>query len=242
MLKYMHGFHYLLLNLHHHDPAHTPLINRVFEMWESTFAKVMDQADHELEPDDFFRSHQIGVLMFHDEIVGFNLFTLFDLSLLSTARHRYFQSLGSCSPARLNSNKVNRVLTMEYFTISPSWRKQMRETPWGEILTGLGLKVLDHSSADAILGTPRMDLKVHEMCYRLGGYDFQEPVERMNYKCAVVLFPKMMQRCFVNPLTRHWVKKLPISKAALSSHPPLVAPTSESALPIRTTSRAQLDL
>jgi hypothetical protein len=210
----MQGFHYLLLNLHCQNPdqCHISILNRVFEIWDKTFSKVADQNSGRLDPDEFFRSHHVGVLMFDDEIVGFNLFTLFDLGLLATGRHKYFQGLGACSPGRLNSSNVNRVLTMEYFTITPQWRRQMREAPWGEILTGLGLKVLDSSTADAVIGTPRIDLKVHEMCYRLGGYDFQEPVQRLNYPCAVVLFPKETQRTFVNPLTRHWVKNMPIAK------------------------------
>jgi hypothetical protein len=109
----------------------------------------------------------------------------------------------------------------------------MKETPWGEILTGLGLKFLDTSSADAVLGTPRIDLKVHEMCYRLGGYDFQEPVDRLNYKCAVVLFPKEEQRTFLNPLTKHWVRNLSntvvISESSAVPLNVLAAPLEESA-------------
>jgi hypothetical protein len=108
-------------------------------------------------------------------------------------------------------------LTMEYFTITPEWRRQMKEAPWGEILTGLGLNFLDKSNADAVLGTARIDLRVHEMCYRLGGYDFQPPVKRLNYDCAVVLFPKAKEPTFVNPLTRHWVKNL--TSGAPSAHP-----------------------
>lgn len=207
----MNGFSYFLLSLHRHDEKHTNLLNRVFEIWEQTFSEVAANNQKELDPDEFFRSHHVGILMFHEEIVGFNLFTMFDLSLSSNIRHRYFQALGSCSPGRLSSKNVKRVLTMEYFTILPQWRRQAHETPWGEILTGLGLKFLDSSMADAVVGTPRIDLRVHEMCYRLGAYDFQEPVQRLNYECAVVLFPKMTQRTFVNPLTQHWVKKLPIA-------------------------------
>lgn len=209
----MQGFHYLLLNLHNHDPIYTGLINQIFELWEHTFAKVARQNESALDPDEFFRSHYIGALMYDEEIVGFNLFTNFDLSLISATRHRYFQSLGACSPERLSLSKVKKVMTMEYFTITPAWRKQMKDAPWGEILTGMGLKFLDNSGADAILGTPRIDLKVHEMCYRLGAYDFQAPVERLNYKCAVVLFPKSSERKFENPLTQRWVKKLTIAES-----------------------------
>lgn len=201
----------MLLSLHNHDKKHTKLLNQVFAIWEQTFTEVAEKNQNELDPDDFFRSHHVGILMFQDEIIGFNLFTLFDLSLSSSHRHRYFKALGSCSPRRLGSQNVHRVLTMEYFTILPQWRKQTHETPWGEILTGLGLKFLDNSWADAVVGTPRIDLRVHEMCYRLGAYEFQQPVRRMNYECAVVLFPKLVHRTFVNPLTQYWVRNLSIA-------------------------------
>ncbi len=213
----MHGFYYLHLNLHHHDEQYTDLLNRVFDMWDQTFTQVARKNQQILDPGEFFRSHHVGVLMFEDEIVGFNLFTFFDLSLLATTRHAYFQALGTCSPTRLNSEKIKRILTMEYFTLAPQWRRQLQETPWGEIITGMGLKFLDKSSADAVLGTPRMDLRVHEMCYRLGAYNFQDPVKRLNYECAVVLFPKVAQRTFSHPLTRLWVKNLAIDEGSVAT-------------------------
>jgi hypothetical protein len=93
----MHGFEYLHLSLHNHETQHTELLNRVFEIWEKTFTGIAKTNEVALDPDEFFRSHHVGVLMFHDEIVGFNLFTMFDLSLLSTTRHRYFQASQPCA-------------------------------------------------------------------------------------------------------------------------------------------------
>ncbi|WP_374031164.1 hypothetical protein [Bdellovibrio bacteriovorus] len=52
-----------------------------------------------------------------------------------------------------------------------------------------------------------MDLKVDSMCERLGA-TIQGHVEKMNYKCAIAVFEKKVERTFENPLTHHWVRKL----------------------------------
>lgn len=197
---------YQIVPLHNASESEKKLLDDVYSLWEETFGHVLNSAGVELDHNDFFRCHAAGVLMFKNEIVGFNLFTTFDLELKAHRNHNYFRELDPHFVKSVTKHG-SKIMTMEYFTLSPLWRKQSQEIPWGEILTGLGLYYMDHSPADIVVGTPRVDLKVDAMCERLGA-TIQGHVEKMNYKCAVAVFEKKVERYFENPLTHHWVKKL----------------------------------
>lgn len=214
---------YQIIPLHHVCETQKELLNEVYGLWEDTFGHVLNSAGVELDHDDFFRCHTAGVLLYKNEVVGFNLFTTFDLGLRAHRNHNYFKDL---DPQFVKSvtKQGSKIMTMEYFTLAPLWRKQSQEIPWGEILTGLGLHYMDQSPAEIVVGTPRVDLKVDVMCERLGA-TIQGHIEKMNYKCAIAVFEKKMERCFDNPLTHHWVRKLWAKYNNRKKHPEETSPT-----------------
>ncbi len=203
----MQGFKYHILPLHSPHESHHSLIDQIYHLWENTFSDVLGNAGAELNPDDFFRSDAAGILQYHDEIVGFNLFTLFDLNLTPHRHHKYFRDLTTETILHLQKN-YKRLFTAEYFTLSPEWRRSVQHIPWSEILTGLALQYLDCSEVHAVVGTPRVDLRVDQMCQRLGATPLQSAITKMNYPCAVMLFEKQIVRKFHNPTTHFWVKSL----------------------------------
>jgi hypothetical protein len=199
-------FNYTIVPLQQVCETQNELVNDIYSLWKETFGRVLERAGAELDIGDFFRSHNAGVLMYQDEVVAFNLFTNFNFQLHAHRDHPYFESLDAETIEAVTS-KSGKVMTMEYFTVSPLWRKQNKEIHWGEILAGLGLHYMDHSCVELGVGTPRTDLKVDQMCERLGA-SIRGYVSKMNYECAVVVFEKKKQRAFENPLTRHWVNRL----------------------------------
>lgn len=202
----MANFSYQIIPLHQVCDSQKDLVNDIYEMWENTFTEVLGQSGASLDIGDFFRCHAAGVLLYKDEVVGFNLFTNFDFQLHAHRKHPYFQELDSETLKTITAS-ARKVMTMEYFTVSPLWRRQTMEVPWGEILAGLGLNYMDQSPAHLGLGTPRTDIKVDQMCSKLGA-SLHGHIKKMNYQCAIVQFDKKEKREFENPLTQHWVRRL----------------------------------
>lgn len=204
--KFMPKFNYVIVPLQQVCETQQSLVNDIYTIWKHTFGKVLEKAGASLDSGDFFRSHNAGVLTYQDEVVAFNLFTNFNFQLHAHRDHPYFQSL---DPEVIDAviSKSGKVMTMEYFTVAPQWRKQNREIHWGEILAGLGLNYMDQSPVELGVGTPRTDIKVDQMCERLGA-SIRGYVNKMNYECAIVVFEKKQERLFDNPLTRHWVNRL----------------------------------
>lgn len=203
------SFRLKILSPHMIADADVPLFNRIYSEWKKTFREVIESKGGKLDPDDFFRNDNVAAILNHkDDIVALCTTTVFDIRLSSSLEHHYFQALDSNTPQKLSFMKIKRVMSMEYVNVLPAWRKSLKGTPWVEIFTGSMLKLMDKSNIDALIGTPRTDLKVQEACKILEAIELQEPIRKMDYPCAVVLFRKQENRVFKNQVTEHYVQEL----------------------------------
>jgi|GEM_PF-2585781 hypothetical protein len=219
----MFGFKYVVLSPHYVPDEHIPLFNTVYKSWTETFKQVVESKGGKLDADDFFRFDAVGVLLHGQEIVGSHYYSLFDLRLDSSRDHHFIHAIDSSTLDALVNRSCPRILTLEYSNMHPKWRKHAQSTIWFEVLTGLGLKYMDQSAADGLLGTPRKDLKVDEMTYRLGAYEIQPHLTKMNYPCNVIWFDKREERHFDNPETETYVREIwksHVDAVAVNPHQP----------------------
>lgn len=197
-----------LLNFHTPQIEQIVIMNSVYDSWKRVFTEVVQAVGGTLDPDDFFRSDYVLAVSSGSELVAFCNLTFFDLRLRSSLEHHYMKALKTDLPAQLRFQGLQCLLAVEYLTVHPDWRKKKSEVPWLEVLTGLTLKIMDDSYADAVIGTPRIDLKVPDACKILESREIQEPITKMSYPCAVILFEKQKQRKFKNPVTQKYVQDL----------------------------------
>ncbi len=145
--------------------------------------------------------------------------TMFDLRLNSSLDHHYIKALSPETPKKLLRDRQPRLISIEYLNVLPQWRKSHSSVLWTEVLIGLGLRLMDQSPADIIMGTPRTDVKVLEVCKNLEAIEVQEPILKMNYPCAVVIFQKQTQRKFKNSTTAQYVEGLWQSRIETGAQP-----------------------
>lgn len=197
-----------LLNFHTPKTEQIALMNSVYSSWKKVFGEVVESVGGALDPDDFFRCDSILAISSGSELIAFCNLTFFDLRLSSSLEHHYIKALDADLPKRLMAEGFQRLLAVEYLTVHPEWRRKDPGISWLEILTSLSVKIMDGSSADAVIGTPRIDLKVPDACRLLDSRDIQEPIMKMNYSCAVILVEKQIHRKFKNPVTEKYVQHL----------------------------------
>lgn len=190
---------YILLSPHHTNEESQRLLNLTYKSWKNTFNQVLESAGGHLELDDFFRYDMIGVLMQGDSIIGSHYYSLFDLKLDCCQDHHYMEDVTAETRAKLIAEGNSLLYSLEYTNITPEWRKSSANIRWVDVLMGCALKCLDETPASGIIGTPRVDIKMDQTCIRMGGYNIQEPVKKMNYECTVVFLPKQKQRKFYSP-------------------------------------------
>jgi hypothetical protein len=196
------------LSPHLVDPKHANIFNSVYDAWRASFKEVVESAGGKLDPDDFFRNDLVSAVLHKNEVVALSTMTMFDLRLRSSHEHHYIQALQAGTVQKLQADKLHRLISIEYLNVLPAWRKTHSQVRWTEVMIGLGLKVMDDSVADIIMGTPRTDVKVLDVCKNLEAIEVQEPINKMNYPCAVVIFHKNHARKFKDSTTGHYVETL----------------------------------
>ncbi|XGC79688.1 hypothetical protein ACES2L_10145 [Bdellovibrio bacteriovorus] len=204
----MFGFKLYLFSPHFVDEAFTDTFNKVYRAWKESFIEVVESAGGKLDPDDFFRNDVVAAILYKDDVVALSTMTMFDLRLLSSVEHHYVQALETKTVQNLLKDNQPRLISIEYLNVKPQWRKSHSNILWTEVLIGLGLKLMDNSPADIIMGTPRTDVKVLNVCLNLEAIEVQQPIKKMNYPCAVVVFPKQKNRKFKNESTAQYVEGL----------------------------------
>jgi hypothetical protein len=195
------------------SPQHTQdnsisLFNQVYSEWKNSFSQLLSASGATLDPDDFYRSHFVLAVLQQDQVVALDTMTVFDTRLDCTSDHHYWQALQKTTLETLKREGVRRTFSLEYLNVLPKWRKNSSRIRWSEVLIGLGLKLMDDSEADGLIGTPRIDVKVLDVCLHLNSRELQEPIKKMNYPCSVVFFPKTTQRKFADPITQIYVDQL----------------------------------
>lgn len=197
-----------LLSPHFVEDSNIAEFNQVYAEWKKVFCEVLEAKGGTLDPDDFFRNDYILTINKGDELVASCTLTMFDVRLNSSLDHHYFQALQKQTPDEIKARRLNRLISIEYLNVLPNWRKSKSDVPWVEVIIGTVLKMMDSSEADGVIGTPRIDVKVLEACKNLEAIEVQGPISKMEYPCAVVVFPKRQNRKYKNPTTHFFVESL----------------------------------
>ncbi|HWU44948.1 MAG TPA: hypothetical protein VN132_15955 [Bdellovibrio sp.] len=204
----MFGFKLHLFSPQYVPDTHKEFFNEVYGAWKTVFSSVLEKAGGALDPDDFFRNHQICVITQNKKIVCLWTMTMFDIDLLSSKEHHYIRALHPSSCAELVTRKLKRLVSIEYLTVLPEWRRNQGSVLWPDIMIGLGGMIVDTSPADGLIATPRIDLKVDQTATYFGGEILQEPINKMNYPCAVMVMHRNAQRSFRNETISQYIQSL----------------------------------
>ena len=168
------------------------LQNQVYRSWFAEWQKVFSSNSRDFKPsaDDFLRQDMMAVILSGEKIVGFHFYSFFNLLRLEMSEHSYFDQIEKSSFENLRIKNLANVMSMEYLTVLPDFRKKEAFFPWGEILISLGLKVLNSSEGQVAFGTPRSDVKVNKMGEKLGFQTLQSAILKYDYKCEVMYYPR----------------------------------------------------
>lgn len=189
------------------------IVQTVYDSWYKVWKKVFSADNRDFEPntDDFLRQDAI-VAIFYDgptpQLVGFHLYSFFDLRWKLNSKHSYFHGIDPKSFELLQKKNLNHAMTMEYLTVLPEFRKQVSHIPWGEVIIALGLQFMKSTHGDMAFGTARCDVKVDEMAAKLGFENLQAAIQKYDYECAVIICPRQNIRPHPNFETNALIQQL----------------------------------
>lgn len=195
------GLNYRIIDMsRHHSDEEVHLVNLCYEKWFEIFNKDLESRGAQLNKDEFQRARILAVLQDKNEIVGYHLYGVFDLREKASLQHGYLRSLPEEAKATMFERGTRSLLTMEYLTVFDQYRTQeVQGARFGEIISRLGLKVMDHLGVDAALGVGRMDRKVNSLAEHFGA-EVLCLLEKYNNKCCLLYFDHRQHALVGNPM------------------------------------------
>lgn len=164
------------------------LYNQAFDLWSETWKKVF-QASNSMDSydvDDFCRQQMMSVISDGKGIAALHFYNYFDLLANTTRQHSYLQAVPDSAYNEFNRRDVRYLMSMEYLTISPHWKKSSTGVALSSVMTCLGLALMRQLGVGVVVGFPRKDVKVNKMTYELGFETLVDTVIKCNYPCELV--------------------------------------------------------
>lgn len=200
-------------NLNSHN---IELNNKIFQSWKEVYSDVLGSVKEPLNPDDFHRSEVIACLQDREKIIGFHLYSVFDLRSQADLEHHYLKCFQKELLQQFRNQGIRTLMSMEYLTVLPEFRSRNSSTVWSEIIIALGLKLLMASPWDGAIGTGRKDLNIRRKS-ELSGALFRGDTQKMNYACEILMTTKGNIKPHPNQATEELIKSLWLNrKSSLS--------------------------
>lgn len=184
----LNAYRYFLLSAKNPDPNHIELANKSFLLWKSTWMKVFQTLNFDCShlEDDYLRQNIIACITHNNNPIALHLYSVFHIQSLAAHSHSYFRQYPEEFFLKLSSNGVQTVMSMEYMTVHPDWRKSQTNIHIGSLLGGLAFEVAKFLQVDAAIAPARRDHKVHEIAYSFGAVPILENIVNHNVPCDLI--------------------------------------------------------
>ena len=163
---------YCILPAANPAPKHVDSHNKAFSFWFDSLKDAFAETGNDPSSliDDFIRQDLATVIFAGDEAVASLLLSFYSIDSLVARKFRY---LGDTYPEiyfeKLKKHGVHSVMSMQYLTVHPNWRKSKCEFHFAPTIFALAQNIQRAFGVDAIISCVRRDNKVNELVYSLGG-------------------------------------------------------------------------
>lgn len=206
----------------HLAPAspYVDLHNRAFEYWKTFWNMVFEQNKTSTSTDfhsNFCSMSLVTLLLSENDVIGMMLHSIFNLEQLSHHEHPYFKKgLRSVFLDDLRTKNLSSVMSMEYLSIDPKWRKRELGVSLGAVITSLSTKIQQSCSVEASTGSVREDNGVADVFLNLGGVALRSNIDMHNTPVSLVCIYTNQVKELADPKARQlantlWSNRLDIS-------------------------------
>lgn len=198
---------YFLLDMNRLHHKNFDLVERAYQTWWNVYSLEYEQRGQKLNPDTFWNTKILAVIMMDGKILGTHIYNPFHVSIPSTTQHSYFNDLSMEKISELKQNQIQSLMSMEYLLVHPDFRGAYSGFKWAEVIIGLGLKFMSTSPWDAAIGIARQDKKVTEMSEKMGARAHGH-LEKMNTPCQIMLLKKNQYQSHPHDVTSKVIDEL----------------------------------
>lgn len=198
--------------LHYLSPPqfHKDLYNEAYLLWKACWTEIYQQSGDGYIPksDDFWRQDVIAVIHQDLKIIAMHLYSFFDLQFSVDNDHHYFDFFSPDILQTVTGQGIHKVMTMEYFTVNPMFRKTQTEIPFSDVLARCGIHYLKTTNASAILAPARKDNKVDRLAYSIGFDSLKQNLTLRGFPCDLIIFYAFKNMITPSPIVESTTKRL----------------------------------
>lgn len=203
----------------HRTDEEVEIVNKCYETWFEIFNKDLESRGAQLNKDEFQRARFLAVLQGDQKPIGFHLYGVFDIREKSSLNHGYFRSLPEETKQTIAARGTRSILTLEYLTVFEPYRAlEAQGVRMGEVITRLGLKLMEHLQIDGALGVARMDRRVKSIGDQLGAEELAL-MEKYNNKCALMYFDRRQHKIVGSHFLMKFIEDLWNSRTETTHEP-----------------------
>lgn len=158
-----------------------PMHNAVYSLFASVHGAVTQGA---ISGDNFLRNQVATAILDGAQPVACHQYCLFNLETEAARASRYFKTLGATSWKYLRDHNLNQVMSLEFLTVHPEYRKSKIGMSLGDTLISLGLQLMLERGADAGTAISRTDVKVDRSGNDVGFQTVETDLEIYGYNCS----------------------------------------------------------
>ncbi|MFZ4403940.1 MAG: hypothetical protein ACOYOK_07545 [Pseudobdellovibrionaceae bacterium] len=188
------------------------IYNQTYQHWYRVWNDLLrSSSDSILTSDNFLRQSKVCSLVYNNQVIGMIAASFFDLNIEAYKDHSYLLPFKSIDLNRIRSETNSLIMSIEYVSVEPVFRKKDLGISIGTLLLGLSMKVFDESNAVAVLGTARNQMHVDEMCFNYGFKPIGQ-ISKYGHPCTLILNNKEQLKNHDNHLifesvNRLWTKR-----------------------------------
>lgn len=207
------------------DAEQAALNDRVYRFWKTFWNGVYRSVggSNEVVADDFVRQDYISTYLDGDDVVALHAYTFLDVRFLAQREHSYFtQNFTEAGLRAVQKLGLQKIMTMEYFSVAPQWRSRELGMSLASIVCGVGMRFAQSLGVDGVVGSARADVGVDKIGKAFGA----ETVHRItahNRPTDLMIVPCGNMREHPNPEITRWVRYFYNSLVQRPSTPGFVA-------------------
>ena len=171
-------------------------IRALYFIFEQSYRHLLNERCAEVFEDAIKSVSCVSILKEFDEIVAFSFHREIECSDWANAP-RYMSDTSVLFRKFIESRF--KFLTIEWMTVHPDRLGKFKKVQPGDLILGLGFRLMANSRQNATIGFSRQDTRVDQMTTRFGA-ELKGTVERLGISCSVVFLED-------SKLTDHPVKK-----------------------------------
>ena len=184
---------YFLFSPKNPSDLYLQIHNRTYDLWKMLWEKTLEELRLPTEnlPNEFGRQNHIAVICHRFEPVAIHLYSHFHLESRASQECSYMrENYPALFFEKLKQRGLKTVMSMEYMTVHPEWRKSRGNLHIGAVLGALGLKCMEHHQLGGCIAPARKDHKVHLLAHAQGGESIIADVFNHNVLCDLILLQR----------------------------------------------------